>query len=261
MLVIVNPDASGAETLRSAVDPDAQILSSVDLARGYLADHPEVDVALIGAAVELEPALALAGAMRVSRPDLGVILVRRRVDTVVLTESLRAGMREVVAERDRAALGSAVRRAREIARAMRSQGTVSTPADDFRHLGRVITVFSAKGGCGKTTIATNLAAAIADGGRRSVCLLDLDLAFGDVAIAMQLFPAHTIADAVPIADTLDATAIGALLTPHSPGLTTLVAPVEPGSADIPTPVASGIMRLLRATFEYGVVDTPPPLSA
>jgi pilus assembly protein CpaE len=257
MLVIVNPDASGAETLRSAVDPDAFILSSVDLARRHLADHPEVDVAVIGAAVELEPALALAGAMRVSRPDLGVILVRRRVDTVVLTESLRAGMREVVAERDMAALGDAVRRAREIARAMRNQGTAAAATDEYRPLGRVITVFSAKGGCGKTTIATNLAAAIADGGRRSVCLLDLDLAFGDVAIALQLFPAHTIADAVPIADTLDATAIESLLTPHSPGLTTLVAPVEPGAADIPTPVVATVIRLLREMFEYVVVDTPP----
>jgi len=90
-----------------------------------------------------------------------------------------------------------------------------------------------------------------------VCLLDLDLAFGDVAIAMQLFPAHTIADAVPIADTLDATAIGALLTPHSPGLTTLVAPVEPGAADIPTSVIATVLRLLREMFEYVVVDTPP----
>jgi len=257
MLVIVNPDAAGAETLRSAVDPDAQILSSVDQARRHLAEHPEVDVAVIGASVELEPALALADAMRVSRPDLGVILVRRRVDTVVLTESLRAGMREVVAERDLSALGDAVRRARDIARAMRNQGSVSATADDIRPLGRVITVFSAKGGCGKTTVATNLAAAIAENGRRSVCLLDLDLAFGDVAIALQLFPAHTIADAVPIADTLDATAIEALLTPHSPGLTTLVAPVEPGAADIPTPVVATILHLLREMFEYVVVDTPP----
>jgi len=183
--------------------------------------------------------------------------VRRRVDTVVLTEALRAGMREVVAERDLPSLGDAVRRARGIARAMRNQGAASATTDEFRPLGRVITVFSAKGGCGKTTVATNLAAAIADNGRRQVCLLDLDLAFGDVAIALQLFPAHTIADAVPIADTLDATAIEALLTPHSPGLTTLVAPVEPGAADIPTPVVATILHLLREMFEYVVVDTPP----
>src|SRR4029079_12232525 len=87
---------------------------------------------------------------------------------------------------------------------------------------KLVTVFSAKGGCGKTTLATNLAAALADRGRREVCLVDLDLAFGDVAIALQLFPAHTIADAVPLFESLDAQAVMSLLTPHSPGLTTLV---------------------------------------
>jgi pilus assembly protein CpaE len=257
MLVIVNPDPVAAETLRAAVDPEAQILTSVDVARRHLDAHHEVDVVVIGAAVEMEPALALADAMRVARPELGVILVRRRVDTTVLTESLRSGMREVVAERDMAALGDAVRRTRGIARAMRSQGSVPTSSDEAQQLGRVVTVFAAKGGCGKTTIATNLAAAIADGGRRSVCLLDLDLAFGDVAIALQLFPAHTLADAVAIADNLDATGIEALLTPHSPGLTTLVAPVEPGAADIPTPVVVTVLRLLREMFEYVIVDSPP----
>ena len=257
MLVIVNPDPAAAETLRSAVDPDAHILSSVDLARRHLTDHHDVDVVVIGAAVEMEPAVALADFMRVSRPELGVILVRRRVDTTVLTEALRAGMREVIAERDMAALGDAVRRAREIARAMRAQGGIVSGEEDDLELGHVITVFSAKGGCGKTTLATNLAAAIADGGRRSVCLIDLDLAFGDVAIALQLFPAHTLADAVPIADTLDVTAVEALLTPHSPGLTTLVAPVEPGAADIPTSVVAHVLHLLREMFQYVVVDTPP----
>jgi pilus assembly protein CpaE len=257
MLVIVNPDPAAAETLRSAVDPDAQILSSVDLARRHLLDQHEIDVVVIGAAVEMEPALKLADFMRVARPEVGVVLVRRRVDTAVLTEALRSGMREVVVERDLASLGDAVRRAREIARAMRTQGSAGAGDEEGRPLGRVVTVFSAKGGCGKTTLATNLAAAIADGGRRSVCLLDLDLAFGDVAIALQLFPAHTLADAVGIADNLDITAVEALLTPHSPGLTTLVAPVEPGAADIPTSVVVSVLRLLREMFPYVVVDTPP----
>jgi pilus assembly protein CpaE len=258
MLVIISPDPAAAETLRSSVGPDAEIVASVDTARRYLAENLDVDVAVIGSAIDLDPALALAEAMRVTRPELGVILVRRRVDTAVLTEALRSGMREVIAERDMSALGDAVRRARGIARAMRAQGGVAGGGDEeHRPLGRVITVFSAKGGCGKTTISTNLAAAIADNGRRSVCVLDLDLAFGDVAIALQLFPAHTLADAVPIADTLDATAVEALLTPHSPGLTTLVAPVEPGAADIPTPVVVTVLRILREMFQYVVVDTPP----
>jgi pilus assembly protein CpaE len=257
MLIIVNPDAVSADALRAAVDPDADIVTSIDAARRLIGEQPDIDVVVVGPAAELAPVLALAEAMRVARPDLGVVLVRRRVDTTVLTEALRAGVREVVAERDLTAVGEAVRRAEKLALLMRAQGSSSGAAEHHIDLGRLVTVFSAKGGCGKTTVATNLAAALADGGRRSVCLLDLDLAFGDVAIALQLFPAHTIADAVPLADTLDLTALESLLTPHSPGLSTLVAPVEPGAADIPTAVVAQLLRLLRQRFQYVVVDTPP----
>jgi pilus assembly protein CpaE len=103
-----------------------------------------------------------------------------------------------------------------------------------------------------------MAAALADRGRREVCLVDLDLAFGDVAIALQLFPAHTIADAVPLGDNVDFGAVQALLTPHSPGLTTLVAPVEPGTSEgIPASLVSHLLQVLRDHFDYVIVDTPP----
>ena len=161
--------------------------------------------------------------MRVTRPSLGVILVRRRVDTSVLADALRAGVFEVVEERDLAGLNAAVRRCPRAGARSCARRSAGAQADgDGSKRGVLITVFSAKGGCGKTTLATNLAAALADRGRREVCLVDLDLAFGDVAIALQLFPAHTIADAVPLADSLDASGAGiaadpALPRPHDPG--------------------------------------------
>jgi len=99
---------------------------------------------------------------------------------------------------------------------------------------------------------------LADNGRREVCLVDLDLNFGDVAIVLQLFPAHTLADAVPLLETLDLPAVLALLTPHSAGLSALVAPVEPGSAEtVPASLITTILQLLREQFAYVVVDTPP----
>jgi pilus assembly protein CpaE len=121
-------------------------------------------------------------------------------------------------------------------------------------------VFSAKGGCGKTTLATNLAAALAESGRGSVVLIDLDLSFGDVAIALQLFPTHTIADAVPLGEDLDGPALASLLTSHRSGLQALVAPMEPSSAEtIDTNTVTRVIDLLRDEFDYIVIDTPPAL--
>ena len=135
-----------------------------------------------------------------ARPSLGVVLVRRRIDSGLLSEALRAGC----ARSSRSATSPACTPPCGTARGSPPRcgsSRRSSAAGPGRPKGRVVTVFSAKGGCGKTTVATNLAAALADRrpARRS-CLVDLDLAFGDVAIALQLFPAHTIADAVPLGD-------------------------------------------------------------
>jgi pilus assembly protein CpaE len=215
---------------------------------------------VLGPSVDQQDVFALAEEMRLKRPSLGVVMVRRRIDTAILSDALRAGVREVVQERDLNGLTSAVRRQREIATRLRE--TVDNPegAAPQAHRGRVVTVFSAKGGCGKTTLSTNLAAAIAQSGKGSVVLVDLDLAFGDVAIALQLFPTHTIADAVPIGDELDGPALVSLLTTHRSGLQALVAPMEPSAAEtISTELVVHILELLRQEFDYVIVDTPPAL--
>ena len=258
MAAIVDLDPSTAEMLHAALGADSVVLPTMDALRRHLETQFTEDAVILGPNIDLRSALDLAGTMRVTRPSLGVILVRRRVDTSVLADAMRAGIFEVVEERDLAGLTAAVRRCRDLARALRETVGGAQTEGEGSSRGVLVTVFSAKGGCGKTTVATNLAAALADGGRREVCLVDLDLAFGDVAIALQLFPAHTIADAVPLAGSLDAQAPASLLTPHSPGLTTLVAPVEPGHAEsIPASLVTAILELLKQNFDYVVVDTPP----
>jgi pilus assembly protein CpaE len=256
MIVIVDNDPTTAQTLQASLDPSADIVLGVEAVRRYLDTNLDIDAIVAGPTVDAEAAFRLAETLRIVRPSLGVVLIRRRVDTALLADALRAGVREVVADRDLAGAADALRRVLTVARQMREQSGAPDPEDD--RLGTLVTVFSAKGGCGKTTVATNLAAVLAAGGQRRVCLLDLDLSFGDVAIALQLFPAHTLADTVALGDAPDAHAVSALLTAHSPGLSTLVAPVEPGTAEsIPANTVAAVLRVLKRMFDFVVIDTPP----
>jgi pilus assembly protein CpaE len=254
MTTVCDLDRVVANALGSAVG-EASVVTSLDALRAHLEENPDEDTVVLGPTVDQTAAFRLAQDMRITRPPLGIILVRQRVDSGLLTEALRSGLREVVGERDISKLHDAVRSSQHVAALMREQGVGGGRG---RPRGRIVTVFSAKGGCGKTTLATNMAAALAERGRREVALVDLDLAFGDVAIALQLFPAHTIADAVPLGDNVDYGSLQTLLTPHSPGLTTLVAPVEPGSGEqIPASLVSRILEVLRDHYDYVIVDTPP----
>jgi len=260
MTVILDYDPTGAETLHAALGTECVVIPTFDALRRHLDTHLGEDAVVIGATVDIESALELAERMRVVRPSLGVIVVRRRVDTSVLADALRAGVREVVEERDLAGVNAAVTRVRSLAHTLREQVPGTALPEDEGGRGTLITVFWAKGGCGKTTLSTNLAVALTEHGRHSVCLVDLDLSFGDVAIALQLFPAHTIADAVSMSDGLDTAAVESLLTPHGTiaGLTTLVAPLDPGSnRGITAELVGRILAILKEQYDYVVVDTPP----
>jgi pilus assembly protein CpaE len=260
MTAIVEFDPIGAESIKGALGPDSAVLPGLDALRAHLDVNVFEDCVVLGPSVDQQDVFALAEDMRLRRPSLGVVMIRRRIDTAILSDALRSGVREVVQERDLAGLATAVRRQREIAARLREQVENPEGTQSVTRGGRVITVFSAKGGCGKTTLATNLAAALADANKGSVALLDLDLSFGDVAIALQLFPSHTIADAVPIGEDLDGPALLSLLTPHRSGLQALVAPMEPSAADsIDTALVVHIVDLLKAEFDYVIIDTPPAL--
>jgi pilus assembly protein CpaE len=243
---------------------DAVVVSTPQaLSERVNADNDELLV-LLGPNTAMEDALGFAEQCRVRRPALGVVLVREQVDVEVMADALRAGIREVVRSGDHAAVLAACARSRDLSRQLLSRlpspRQPSRPADSAPEAapadGQVITVFSAKGGCGKTTIATNLAVSLAEGGKRRVCLIDLDLAFGDVAIMMQLSPEKTIADAIGVADRLDETGFRMLLTPYRPGLDVLLAPVQPAMAEkVDRDLVTEIIQQARDAFDYIVVDT------
>jgi pilus assembly protein CpaE len=254
MPIIVDSSQTNADVFVSVTGADSRVVSNLDELKRSISDSPDEYAIVLGPTVDLEAAAALADTLRVTRPTISVILIRRRVDTSVLAEALRSGMREVVDERDLTGLGAAVSRAEQVWRAL--TGSSGTSSAGSR--GKVVTVFSPKGGVGKTTLAVNLAVALAQNGGRKVCLVDLDLAFGDIAITLQLFPARTIADAVHLQSGLDFPVLEPLLTDYQDGLCTLVAPVQPDAKDnIPASLVGRILSLLKHNFDFVVVDTAP----
>jgi pilus assembly protein CpaE len=124
--------------------------------------------------------------------------------------------------------------------------------------GRIVTVFSPKGGTGKTVLAANLAASLAcDEGKRAL-LLDLDLQFGDAAIMLGLEPDKTIFDLVVAPGELDADKLAGYTVKHSCGLDILPAPLRPEDAELVTETKVGrLLEVARYAYEVIVVDTSP----
>ena len=140
---------------------------------------------------------------------------------------------------------------------MRRRGTAEPKAEAARN---VICVLGLKGGSGKTLTATNLAVSLAQEGH-TVAIMDLDLQFGDVALAMGMNPVRTMYDVVRSGGSLDAEKLEDFLVEHPSGVRALLAPVRPDQATvISVAFLAEAQRLLAEMFEFVVIDTPPAFS-
>lgn len=195
-----------------------------------------------------------------ANPNAQSIIATDQLTTTLLQHAMRAGISDVLSIPFET---TGVEEA--IARAEQRMPIIATPAAPTSHApsspsarGKAITVFSTKGGAGKSVIASNLAVSLAQRTDRPVVLLDADLQFGDVAVMLKLTPQQTIVDVVNSIDHVDVNSLPDLLVRHErSGLYVLPAPTEPAFADqIPADIVVKIVNLLRDFAEYVVIDTP-----
>jgi pilus assembly protein CpaE len=124
--------------------------------------------------------------------------------------------------------------------------------------GQILTVFSPKGGTGKTVTATNLATSFAKNEKKRTLLLDLDLQFGDAAIMLGLEPEKTIYDLVVAPGELDTEKLAGYTTRHTSGLDILAAPLRPEDAELVTEVKiTRLLEVARESYDVIIVDTSP----
>ena len=262
-VAVLDDDREVRDRLVALLGQRAEPIDSIDALQPLLTG--EATVLVLGPSYSSASRLADFSTTLQLHREVGTVLVTNELSTDLLQTALRAGVNDVLAAPvDATQLTSAVDRVSDGLEA--SVVARPAPADisvvedqSSGDLGKVITVFSTKGGAGKSVLAANLAVVLA---RRStekpVVLIDADLQFGDVAVMLKLAPQHTIVDAVGSLDRLDPTLLMQFLMRHEPsGLLILPAPLEPSFADqISAAEMVKIIRLLRTFCSAVVIDTP-----
>jgi pilus assembly protein CpaE len=244
-----------SEVVRAALPDTQQDIQIVGLVQGLdetwrILQETTTDLLVIACAGYSDRTLFLVDAAAKQRSDRPVVVLSETPANGFIRRLFESGADDVVLlpespERLRFALQKAV---------ARKQGSaVATGVA----VGPMICMLGPKGGSGKTVTASNLAAALADGGYR-VALVDLDLQFGDVGLAMGLTPDKTIYDLAKSGGSLDADKIEAYLAEHESGARVLLAPTRPDQASVVTvDFLRDVYATLRRSFDYVIVDTPP----
>jgi pilus assembly protein CpaE len=190
-----------------------------------------------------------------------VLATADRITSASIRRLLRDGVDDFVPQPPTAldileALESAVRKIRGSRRSAEGQG-------------RIVTFMRAAGGMGATTLAVHGALSLLGedegkgrAGKRSVCLLDLDLQFGTAALSLDIVPNDGLLEIMRTPARLDPALLRGAMVPHASGLHVLTAPRAPVPLDALDPaMCTRILEVARHEFAYVVVDTPPALTA
>ena len=253
--VFVTGSCEGSATLCQALahQPDLELVG--------VAEHVhEATGALAGG--HLQVVLHATSDATLPSDELAVIREHTRAPIIVLASGEASQLMEQALEEDVADVlllpqmpenvFFAIRKASHSGR--RSLGATVPSASH----GRIVTVFSPKGGTGKTVITTNLATALAKHEGKRTLLLDLDLQFGDAAIMLGLEPEKTIYDLVVAPGELDSEKLAGYVTRHTSGLEILPAPLRPEDAELVTEAKIGaLLEVARQSYDVIMVDTSP----
>jgi pilus assembly protein CpaE len=243
----------------------------LDTLRYALAEHPDID--LVGWSEHVaDAAPALTGghlqcvlhATRASAlPEGEIAVIREHTQTplVVLASGEASALLEQALDADLADVlllpqladnvVFSIRKAAHAGRRLQAEG-------GHGRRGQILTVFSPKGGTGKTVTATNLASSFAKYEKKRTLLLDLDLQFGDAAIMLGTEPEKTIYDLVVAPGELDTEKLAGYTSRHASGLDILPAPLRPEDAELVTEVKiTRLLEVARESYDIIVVDTSP----
>jgi pilus assembly protein CpaE len=252
--IYVTGSCDGLETLRNALSehPDLELV-------GWSEHVAEAAPALTGG--HLQCILHATRSSTLPEHELAQIREHTQSPVVILASGEASALLEQALDSDVADVlllpqladnvVFAIRKAAHVGRRLQSEG-------GHGRRGQILTVFSPKGGTGKTVTATNLSTAMAKHQGKKTLLLDLDLQFGDAAIMLGLEPEKTIQDLVTAPGELDPEKLAGYTCRHSSGVDVLPAPIRPEDAELVTEAKlARLMEVAKESYEVIVVDTSP----
>jgi pilus assembly protein CpaE len=223
------------------------VVTFIDPANGLAAlerpgTTPDVIVVDLREQAGIPPDLAT---FRRRHPRTGIVIVVAHLDPAMMLEAMRAGVNEVVAEPIAGAdLVSAVERVLGQQAPMVDQGTV-------------LAFVGAKGGVGTTTLAINVAAALAADPGTRVLVADLHITgHGDAAIFLGVEPKFSIVDAIENVQRLDGAVLRSLVARAKSGMDVLASPDRPSLRHPEGQHLRSLLDRLAANYDYVVLDVP-----
>ena len=189
-----------------------------------------------------------------SRSHVPIVATASDLSPATVRQLLREGVADLIPQPvDRAEVLDVLRSADHKARRRQQRSPTQ---------GRVLTFSRATGGAGATTLAVNVAHALACSQRETkVCLIDLDLQFGAVALQLDLEPTRGLFDIAQARQSFDPSLFLSSLVEHQSGLRVLPSPSAPLSLEALRPaVVNALLELARVEFDYVIVDLPCALT-
>lgn len=255
MTVFLCASGAGADKIGFTLGEEIQLSPNFREAVKCIDSDLEEKLVIIGPDVPMNVVKDLTTSYRISRPTLGAVLIRRRLDVSTMNDAIQAGVREVVAFDDAEGLIEACRRSLDISRKLAENSGLSGAT--VQRSGKIALIFSAKGGCGKTTLSVNLAQALASDPATNVCVVDFDLQFGDVAVALHVEPTKNISNILN-SNHIDQLSLRSVLFNKEKNLDLLLAPNNPADVElINADLAAAILNNLRQMYDYIIIDSPP----
>lgn len=251
-LAIVDPNENTRSSLKNLLLGIDMVWFEAECSRyEYFPDvvmQSQPDIAIISLDADPEQGLALVAQLSQDLPNCQVLVISTSQEGSLILKAMRNGAKEFLCfplklENFMAALD----------RLQYAQG--GAEGDHANRPSQVITVAGVSGGTGCTSMATNIACALAQNERNSVALIDLDLALGDADVWLDIIPDYTIQDVAENITRLDYSLLKRSLTKHECGAFLLPRPNQVQDRSLITPDAlRRVIALLKATFSHLIVD-------